>query len=475
MRKSAWCLALCGLLVLGVAGCASTASQKLAFQPANMDASYWVPKVDRFVLVMDDSLSMSDSYKREPKVAIERDLASSLSQSIPELSYTAGVRSFGQGGCLPKGKTSLITGMARYSKTDFAQAIAKVTCPNGGSPLNKALDAVGEDLAGAKKSAVIVITDGLHMGDKVVEAAKRLKARYGEHLCIYPIQIGDDPAALALLRRVAAAGGCGAVVAAEDLLPANATATFVETALLYRDSDGDGVPDYLDKCPNTPKGVKVDANGCPIDSDGDGVPDDLDKCPDTPKGVKVDANGCPIDSDGDGVPDYLDKCPDTPKGVKVDASGCPIDSDGDGVPDYLDKCPNTPKGVPVDKDGCPLKGVTVVGDKWSVEGKVLFDTNKYTLKPAAKEVLVKVAEYLTANQELAVEIQGHTDSAGKLPFNMKLSEERANAVRSFLVAHGVGADRLTAVGFGPKQPVASNDKPEDRAKNRRVDFKPTTK
>jgi OOP family OmpA-OmpF porin len=432
------------MLVLVLASCASTPAQKLVFQPAKIDGAYWVPKVDRFVLIMDDSLSMSDSYKGVPKVAIERDLAGSLNHSIPDLSYLAGVRSFGQGSCLPKGKTALLTGMARYSRASFAQAIAQVTCPNGGSPLNRALAAVAEDLAGTKSAAVIVITDGLHMGVKVVEAAKSLKARYGEHLCIYPIQIGDDAAARALLQRVAAAGGCGAVASAEDLQPGSAVTTFVETALLYRDSDGDGVPDYLDKCPNTPKGVKVDANGCPIDSDGDGVPD------------------------------YLDKCPDTPKGVKVDANGCPIDSDGDGVPDYLDKCPDTPKGTPVDKDGCPLKGVTVVGDKWSVEGKALFDTGKSTLKPAAKEVLVKVAAYLVANPKLAVEVQGHTDSTGKLPSNMKLSEERAEAVRAFLAAHGVAASRLTAVGFGPKQPVAPNDKSEDRAKNRRVDFKPIT-
>ncbi|HVT37022.1 MAG TPA: thrombospondin type 3 repeat-containing protein [Nevskiaceae bacterium] len=121
------------------------------------------------------------------------------------------------------------------------------------------------------------------------------------------------------------------------------------------DSDGDGVPDYMDKCPNTPAGVKVDANGCELDSDGDGVPDSRDQCPNTPKGVAVDTNGCPLDSDGDGVPDYLDKCPNTPKGTVVDANGCPaLDSDGDGVPDYLDKCPNTPKGVQVDANGCPL-------------------------------------------------------------------------------------------------------------------------
>jgi len=120
------------------------------------------------------------------------------------------------------------------------------------------------------------------------------------------------------------------------------------------DSDKDGVPDYLDKCPGTPIGVAVDKDGCPLDSDKDGVPDYLDKCPGTPIGVAVDKDGCPLDSDKDGVPDYLDKCPDTPIGVAVDKDGCPLDSDKDGVPDYLDKCPGTPAGVAVDKDGCPL-------------------------------------------------------------------------------------------------------------------------
>jgi outer membrane protein OmpA-like peptidoglycan-associated protein/opacity protein-like surface antigen len=121
------------------------------------------------------------------------------------------------------------------------------------------------------------------------------------------------------------------------------------------DLDGDGVPDYLDKCPNTPKGAIVGPDGCEIDSDRDGVPDSRDQCPDTPAGVKVDVRGCPVDSDGDGVPDYLDKCPDTPRGVIVTADGCPAaDQDGDGIPDHLDKCPATPPGIPVGPDGCPL-------------------------------------------------------------------------------------------------------------------------
>ncbi len=120
------------------------------------------------------------------------------------------------------------------------------------------------------------------------------------------------------------------------------------------DSDQDGVPDGIDKCPNTPSGAKVDATGCPVDSDGDGVPDGIDQCPNTPAGAKVDAKGCPVDSDGDGVPDGIDQCPNTPAGVTVDAKGCPMDSDGDGVPDGVDKCPDTPKGAIVDANGCPL-------------------------------------------------------------------------------------------------------------------------
>jgi outer membrane protein OmpA-like peptidoglycan-associated protein len=139
----------------------------------------------------------------------------------------------------------------------------------------------------------------------------------------------------------------------QDLCPDTPAGVKVDIFGCPVDTDGDGVPDYLDNCPDTPKGVEVDKKGCPVDSDRDGVPNYLDDCPDTPSGVEVDDYGCPIDSDNDGVPDFLDKCPNTPEDVSVDAFGCPRDSDGDGVPDYLDKCPGTPENVPVDSDGCP--------------------------------------------------------------------------------------------------------------------------
>jgi OOP family OmpA-OmpF porin len=313
------------------------------------------------------------------------------------------------------------------------------------------------------------------MGKKEIAAAEALQSVFGDNLEVFAVQIGSDRKGRTLLEQVVAAGGSGYFRSASELTTSSAMAGFVADVFLWPDADGDGVPDHLDRCPDTPNGVDVDATGCPIDSDKDGVPDYLDKCPGTPQGVKVDASGCPIDSDGDGVPDDLDKCPGTPRGVKVDDSGCPVDSDGDGVPDHLDKCPGTPKGVPVDTSGCPVAGIEVAGDEWFVRGQVLFDLNRATIKPEAGEVLLRVANYLRKNQQFMVEIQGNTDSTGPLAWNMKLSEMRAEAVKNHLVKNGVAADRLTIKSIGPNEPLASNDTAEGRAKNRRVDFRPSTR
>ena len=118
------------------------------------------------------------------------------------------------------------------------------------------------------------------------------------------------------------------------------------------DSDADGVPDGVDRCANTPPGASVNASGCTQDSDGDNIADGLDRCPDTEPGVLVDPNGCPKDSDGDAIPDGLDRCSETPRGATVDALGCPGDEDGDGVLDGLDRCPRTPTGAAINSSGC---------------------------------------------------------------------------------------------------------------------------
>src|SRR5437867_5774736 len=256
-----------------------------------------------------------------------------------------------------------------------------------------------------------------------------------------------------------------------DQCPDTPKGVVVDTKGCPVDSDGDGVPDGPDQCPNTPKGAKVDEKGCPIDSDADGVPDGIDQCPDTPKGAKVDEKGCPIDSDADGVPDGIDQCPDTPKGAKVDEKGCPIDSDADGVPDGIDQCPDTPPGVKVDKKGCPLVKPLFEKDQRSIILKgVTFDSNKATLTPESLKILDDVAASLLSYPGVRIEVKGYTDSTGGPTRNQKLSESRANAVRDYLISKGVPAERIAARGYGQSNPIATNATPEGRAQNRRVEL-----
>ncbi len=152
--------------------------------------------------------------------------------------------------------------------------------------------------------------------------------------------------------------GCGEVTN-QNIAPKSVTDMMSEKQVVgwenYKDDDdNDKVPNYLDKCPNTPVNVPVNKDGCPRDGDGDGVADYLDECPNTPIGIAVAENGCAIDSDNDGVADYKDKCPNTPAGIEVDMYGCGIDRDRDGVIDINDKCSNTPIGAIVDENGCSL-------------------------------------------------------------------------------------------------------------------------
>lgn len=237
-----------------------------------------------------------------------------------------------------------------------------------------------------------------------------------------------------------------------------------------KDSDNDGVEDKFDKCPDTPEGVVVDKSGCPVDTDGDGVPDYLDKCPGTHSGFPVDEKGCPLDSDNDGVLDPFDKCPDTPQNILVDDNGCPKDSDNDGIPDYLDKCPNTPAGIKVDADGCPEEKIPESSQEqfFILQGMTTFELGKSVLTENAKKELRRLAEIIKKYPDSKWRIEGHTDSQGSTEFNKKLSQERADAVKKYLVSLGVPEKMLVAEGMGENYPIADNKTEEGRQKNRRV-------
>jgi OOP family OmpA-OmpF porin len=227
------------------------------------------------------------------------------------------------------------------------------------------------------------------------------------------------------------------------------------------DSDGDGVADSSDNCPNTPAGAPVDAWGCELDSDGDGVKDSKDECPGTPRGTAVGANGCPNDSDGDGVTDDKDQCPATPVGQPVDAKGCELDDDDDGVVNRLDECPGTAAGVQVNIKGCEIKEeIALLG--------VNFQTNSDRLVPGAENILNDAAATLIKNPTIKVEVAGHTDSDGAAEYNEGLSARRAQTVHNYLASRGVDDGRMSVRGYGESEPIADNSTAAGKAQNRRV-------
>jgi OOP family OmpA-OmpF porin len=214
--------------------------------------------------------------------------------------------------------------------------------------------------------------------------------------------------------------------------------------------------------PAAPSATPVPA--APKDSDGDGVPDDMDRCPGTPAGARVDAQGCELDSDGDGVVDRLDRCPNTPAGARVDAQGCELDSDGDGVVDALDQCPNTPRGDQVDAKGCTLASTL------QLKG-VNFDNDSAALRADARPILDEAVTTLKRYPQLRVEVAGHTDDRGSDAYNLDLSQRRAQAVLDYFVQMGIDAARLVPKGYGETAPVADNATDAGRAKNRRVELR----
>ena len=211
------------------------------------------------------------------------------------------------------------------------------------------------------------------------------------------------------------------------------------------------------------------------DRDKDGIPNEKDKCPDQPedKDGFQDEDGCPDDdNDSDGLADKVDKCPDQAedKDGFQDEDGCPDpDNDGDGILDAVDKCPNE-KGDP--PDGCPHKYnlVVVTATKIELKQTVFFDTNKTTIKPVSFALLDDVASAMKDNPKITVEVQGHTDSQGDDAFNLKLSQGRAESVRTYLIKKGVSSDRMVPKGYGENVPIDDNRTAAGRAQNRRVEF-----
>lgn len=238
----------------------------------------------------------------------------------------------------------------------------------------------------------------------------------------------------------------------------------VVAAPAIKDTDGDGIPDETDACPEV-KGL-ASFKGCP-DSDGDGIPDKDDKCPEV-KGL-IKYFGCPIpDTDKDGINDDADQCP-TLAGL-ARYQGCPIpDTDKDGINDEEDKCPKV-AGV-ASNMGCPEIAAATIDKINKAAGSIFFATGSAKLLAKSNASLNTVAAILNANPDYKVDINGYTDNQGAAEKNKALSEARAKAVSDYLAKKGIDASRLAAEGLGDENPIADNKTATGRAKNRRVELK----
>lgn len=235
-----------------------------------------------------------------------------------------------------------------------------------------------------------------------------------------------------------------------------------------KDRDGDGLKDKKDECPE--KFGPAENKGCPWpDTDGDGVNDKEDGCPE--EAGPQENGGCPWpDADGDGTFDKDDACVD--QAGPAENKGCPWpDTDGDGVLDKDDQCPQ--EAGTVANNGCPEeKEVTEEVQKQlnAYAKTILFNSGKATLRAESSGVLADILGILQEYPNARFTVEGHTDSIGSETLNQRLSEERANAVRDFLVEQGVSPDRLVAIGYGESKPIATNMYKDGRAQNRRVEI-----
>ena len=256
------------------------------------------------------------------------------------------------------------------------------------------------------------------------------------------------------------------------------------------DTDGDGLADGTEVNTHRTDPLKMDTDGDGLadgaevnshrtdplkpDTDGDGLAD----------GAEVNSHRTDplkMDTDGDGLADGTEVNTHRTDPLKVD-------TDGDGLADGAEVNTHRTDPLKVDTDGGSIAdGVEVsrgsnplqakddrrleveVGRALTLEG-IVFETGSAVISPASEQILEEAYNTLSQMSDIVVEIRGYTDNVGSRSSNMTLSQNRAEAVRANLVAKGIAASRITAKGFGPDSPVAPNDTPDNRLKNRRIEF-----
>jgi OOP family OmpA-OmpF porin len=238
-------------------------------------------KTDTFFVINDSSSSMSDTYlgagfpgqSQPTKLSVEKELLGRMNQTIPNITLSSGLRSFGFGPCLAMGFTQLNQSVKNYTSAEFDNSINTLECSSGGTPVVSSFEAASSDLTSAPGNiAVILLSDGHNYDASPYPAAKALKEQYGDKLCIYTVWVGNNKEidGRAVLQSLSNVSACGFSTTADKIASSKGMANFV-TKVFFNvipavvpelDTDGDGVVDSKDKCPNTPKSAIVDKDGC---------------------------------------------------------------------------------------------------------------------------------------------------------------------------------------------------------------------
>jgi OOP family OmpA-OmpF porin len=225
------------------------------------------------------------------------------------------------------------------------------------------------------------------------------------------------------------------------------------------DTDGDGILD----------GVEITAGYDPLltDSDHDGLNDGVEDADHNGRLDAGESDPMLIDTDGGGVND-LDEA--TAVGMNSQDPR-DDDTDQDGVANPYDRCPETPTDRAVDRTGCPTGRVRATPTEPPTPVTTPEGPAPVAAVMESEPTLQEALAVLESHPDVRVEVAGHTDDQGREATNTRLSQQRAQAVHDWLVEHGIAADRLTVRGYGPREPIAPNDTPEGRARNRRIEFR----
>ncbi|MCF6147451.1 MAG: OmpA family protein [Candidatus Kuenenia sp.] len=285
MRKTCLLVSLTAMIIAVLTGCAQLQSvmpEKKplspleSFTPQNLNSKAlsvkYVPKIESFVIILDASASMETAFtgtvnQGHSKFTVAKDILSRMNKTLPEVDINSALVTFGHGFFTPLDKTFIVYELTHHSQDLLENALTRAVYPKGSSPAGDAIeDASNQLLMTVGQAAIIFVSDGEELTGSPLAKVKNLKEMYGEKVCFYTIHAGNTAEGKAALRELAREAKCGFSVTADEIASSENMANFVKevflTAIPKQDSDGDGVYDEDDECPDTPEGAIVDSRGC---------------------------------------------------------------------------------------------------------------------------------------------------------------------------------------------------------------------